>query len=788
MADQKVLDVQNWMNNTYYGNQNWKVVDEDGETGIETVTGLIRALQIELGLDVDGSFGPGTKSAFNSLYPSGLSKNTVADTQQLKNINVIVNGGLFCRGIAGDWNYLELFSDTTEEGIITMKTQLGMENPDGVVRGIDMKAILTTDAYTTINNTYNIKVREIQQALNRKYLNMMGDYLATNGLYDRNTNKTIKMAVQYEIGVTPDGSWGNATKNALPALTIGSSNTDLIYLLQYLLFLNGFDPNGFDGSFGNGARSAVMQFQELMHLEVDGSVGPQTWFALAVSCGDTSRAANACDTRFEITAERAQVLKQNGYEVVGRYINGGDFKELREGELETIFDAGLKAFFIYQENNRLISDFSFEKGMEAALRANIAAKKHNIQKGSIIYFAVDLDVYEDQIESYIVPYFNGISQYLSEDYKVGIYGPRLVCTTVSARGLSNSSFVADMSSGYSCNIGQKIPEDWCYDQYVEISNFNNDFDIDKVTYNGKIEASNTIEESKTINNDVYEFLEKIYNLAEQYCQENEIDYDIPNKNILVLQYLRCDEYKGEKWNIVASNLNTDWTDYVKSKIDNQRKNNIFIYTNGDDIKYRVGLIHWAVTTESNMAKYNNPLYGIEAQMSITDLAGWAGDLISFTAKIDDEYETTGVMKDNNELENLIGGFNSYTFDYEDFIQDIDAVNLYLKLNSKKISEALREYYDDGEYKHRYNLFLMNWLAVYGIPDEVEDTSSKYEILYRMAYQYLEDNTATTPGSYSSLFVELLGNDMQFDRERWAVPMSIAWAQKINNLIYQESNS
>ena len=172
MADQKVLEVQRWMNTTYFGNKNWVQVETDGETGIKTVAGLIRALQIELGLDVDGSFGPGTKSAFNSLYPNGLSKNIIADTQQQKNINVIVNGGLFCRGIAGDWNNLELFSDTTEEGIITMKTQLGLENPDGIVRAIDMKAILTTDAYTTIDNEYNIKVREIQQALNRKYLSM----------------------------------------------------------------------------------------------------------------------------------------------------------------------------------------------------------------------------------------------------------------------------------------------------------------------------------------------------------------------------------------------------------------------------------------------------------------------------------------------------------------------------------------------------------------------------------------------------------------------------------------
>ena len=202
-----------------------------------------------------------------------------------------------------------------------MKSQLGVENPNGIVRAIDVKAILTTEAYTTTGNEYNVKVREIQQELNRKYLNMMGDYLATNGLYDRNTNNAIKKAVQFEIGVDADGVWGNGTKNALPVINIGSGYRNLIYLLQYLLYLNGFDPNGFDGIYGNGAKTAVINFQTLMNLDADGIVGAQTWFALAVSSGDTSRAANACDTRFEITEERANVLKNNGYEVVGRYIN-----------------------------------------------------------------------------------------------------------------------------------------------------------------------------------------------------------------------------------------------------------------------------------------------------------------------------------------------------------------------------------------------------------------------------------------------------------------------------------
>ena len=775
MADQKVLDVQNWMNNTYFENQNWKVIDEDGETGIETVTGLIRALQIELGLDVDGSLGPGTKSAFNSLYPNGLSKDIVADTQQLKNINVIVNGGLFCRGIAGDWNYLELFSDTTEEGIITMKTQLGLENPDGIVRAIDMKAILTTDAYTTIDNAYNIKVREIQQALNRKYLSMMGDYLATNGLYDRNTNKVIKMAVQYEIGVDTDGSWGDGTKNALPALTMGSSNTDLIYLLQYLLFLNGFDPNGFDGSFGNGARNAVMQFQELMHLEVDGSVGPQTWFALAVSCGDTSRTANACDTRFEITAERAQVLKQNGYEVVGRYINGGDFKELREGELETIFNAGLKAFFIYQENNRLIDDFSYEKGILAGNRATECAKKHKILKNSIIYFAVDLDVYEDQINEYIIPYFKGIKASLGPNYKIGIYGPRLVCSRVAQEGLSESSFVADMSSGYSCNIGQKMPENWCYDQYVEISNFNGEFDIDKVTYNGKVEASSTIEKSDVEiieNQSVFNLLSSLYQIADEFCIDKEVENTVLTKNILALQFFRDVSYDTTAWNILIGKVEEDFIEMALQRLNMQgeERKNIKIKVNNSQ---PIDLIHLSVVIEAMLRTFKDASDYVVVR-AMHDLFGWAGDLIQVTSKLASSLNNPPSV---NELMKYIGSVDenyNYGFTIEDFLQDIDAVNLYNNLKNNRIDEVFKNYYDN-EQSQRYSKFFYNLWEREGTPE-----MNSFTFFYEMAKVYLQKENTNIVGLLSGAFHVVL-KYQDYDEDIWAEPMSLAFAKKMSDI-------
>lgn len=737
MADEKVRQVQQWLVDRYNFD-----LEVDGYTGGITVRALIKALQKELGFadsEIDGSFGPGTEERYNTLYPNGLS-NTEPSW-----VTYIVRCGMYCRGIDGgtlDEEQGKLYTSDIMNGVMKMKQQLGLVNYGADVKAIDLKAILTTDAYTKVSNG-DEKVREIQQALNRKYLNILKYYLPTNGLYERNTNMAIKKAIQAEIGVTVDGSWGNGTKNALPALSVGSSRTSLVYLLQYLLYLNGFDPNGFDGSFGNGAKTAVINFQELMKLDVDGSVGPQTWFALVLSCGDTSRNANACDTRFEITPERAQVLKNNGYQVVGRYINGGNFKELRDGELEVIFDAGLKAFIIYQDNNRLISDFSYTKGKKAAIDASAAAIRHKIPENTVIYFAVDLDVYEEQIDSYIIPFFDAINNSIDSKYKVGIYGPRLVCERVSNHNLAVSSFVADMSTGYSCNIGQKMPSNWCYDQFVEISNFNNDFDIDKVTYNGSVEAMSSIENEadlSKVNNKMINFLTEAYNLAKQYHGNNST---VLENNLLVLQYISELSYYSAEWSLLAS-YDKNGIKYIKEHIStDDRDSGIYI----EETHSVIGLPHLTVSL-CTILNYKTGINSID--VPITDLTGWAGDLLQFAGEFEDKLKKNVYPNYSKELiVQLLGVEDSLGFGLEDFIQDIDAWNLYKELMELPIAVVFSNYYGKASY-NRFIGFVNNRIEFGSLPFD-SPTATAYDKIYMLAKQYLETDTSTLGGEIAQVF-------------------------------------
>jgi len=54
-------------------------------------------------------------------------------------------------------------------------------------------------------------------------------------------------------------------------------------------------------------------------------------------------------------------------------------------------------------------------------------------------------------------------------FQIGVYGPRAVCNVLESKGLTRYSFVADMSSGFTGNIGQPMQNNWAYEQICEIT-------------------------------------------------------------------------------------------------------------------------------------------------------------------------------------------------------------------------------------------------------------------------------------------------------------------------------
>lgn len=80
-------------------------------------------------------------------------------------------------------------------------------------------------------------------------------------------------------------------------------------------------------------------------------------------------------------------------------------------------------------------------------------------------------------------------------YRIGIYSARNTCGIVSAQGLASSSFVSDMSTGYSGNLGYPLPSNWAFDQIQEYTN-SAGFGIDKNVTSGRYMGFSSVTEGQ----------------------------------------------------------------------------------------------------------------------------------------------------------------------------------------------------------------------------------------------------------------------------------------------------
>ncbi|MFT7822396.1 glycoside hydrolase domain-containing protein [Bacillus siamensis] len=496
--DEMVLETQQWLNETYKGRHGYNKVPENGKTGWDTIYGLTRALQIELGISEPAdNFGPTTQRLFKPL------KKQAPDSKPT-NMNYILQGALWCKGF-NPGGFSGVFYENTESAVKEFQKAAGLTKQDGIVTALIMKALLDMSAFRLVAGG-DKKIRQIQQNLNRDYNDYIG-LMPCDGLYARDTNKALIYALQKEEGMSTsvaNGFFGNGTTSLCPTLTPGDSRTGFVLIVQYALYCNGksFDPGEFDGKYGVGVVSAVKAFQAFMCLPQTGYADMPTIKALLSSSGDTARAVSACDTAAIITADTAKTLRENGYKIVGRYLTGNvrtssglTSKALTSKELSTIFDAGLSVFPIYQDGGYESSYFVKDQGTRDAYSAASAARRLGFPSGTTIYFAVDFDAYDYEVTDKIIPYFQEIKSAFMKmqafstapKYEIGVYGPRNICIRTSEAGLTKYSFTANMSTGFSGNLGYPMPKNWAFDQFYEgtIGSGAGKVAIDKDGYSGK---------------------------------------------------------------------------------------------------------------------------------------------------------------------------------------------------------------------------------------------------------------------------------------------------------------
>lgn len=737
--DQMVLKTQQWMNETYGNDSRYTRVAEDGYTGWGTINGLIIALQIELGMaETAAVIGPTTRSKFKAKYPNGIVEQSADDTKT-DNVHGIIQGALWCKGYYAETGSITLyFKGQTARSIKSLKSDMGIGGDSTVTMDI-MECLLSMKQFVLLTNYGGtVALRSIQQQINRDYRNYTG-IIPCDGLYGREMNTAIIQVLQAIEGFGPEvsnGNFGNGTKGALKVITAANAAQypDWVWIASVAMVCNKYLASPVR-TWTTTFQTQLEAFQAEYALPITRQLDVNTWMSLFVSKGNPDRAATACDTRFEITDALAQKLKADGYSIVGRYLTGGDFKEIRPGELERILSYGLKYFPIFQENGRNLSEFTYARGAAHAKAAREAA----IAKGvppTVIYFAVDLDVMDYQVDSNILPYFRGVSEHMGPMFKVGIYASRNVCTRVSNAGYAVSSFVSDMSTGYSGNLGFSIPANWNYDQFHEITGYGGSWDLDKVAYKGRVPACDKIQsyalagytppqdpDTSTTAHTIFEIISMVRELEDayeefrggkylSYAPQGE-HYAPQSVHAGVLNYMSKSYLKDIEFLVSVQPPDEVFQQFISAEYkDLEDSLSPYLIKNGEEVKDNIGGLndvpHLAVST----------LAYIDASIAPDYYVSWGGDLASGMEDIH-IYKKFYPNFSIQQVANLFIGSRKENFpkdikdsitvqcNYTDFCDDNDAIALSRIIKSKSatahvLTDAMQEYYSNLSAAKRYS--------------------------------------------------------------------------------------
>jgi hypothetical protein len=111
-------------------------------------------------------------------------------------------------------------------------------------------------------------------------------------------------------------------------------------------------------------------------------------------------------------------------------------KRLIRSEAEAILNAGMSIAIVHQAAGDRPSAFSHDSGIADATHArNYGAKVIGQPDGSAIYFGVDFDADQPDVNNRIVPYFQAVRSVLQSSdqlpkYKVGVYGDGVTLKTL----------------------------------------------------------------------------------------------------------------------------------------------------------------------------------------------------------------------------------------------------------------------------------------------------------------------------------------------------------------------
>ncbi len=645
---------------------------------------LTMALQHELGITaLSWSFGPATMAKLEAHGPVSSSSK--------KNLIYIAQCAFFCKGydagdINGEWGNRTI-GVSTDLAVYMMMDEMGLAaSRDNTIKPKVFKALLTLDAYKLLNGG-NSEVRKIQQWLNANYWGKsFGAVIPCDGIYSRDVQQSLMKAIQSASGIedaSVNGQFGPRTREGLRQHPLAPGDVGLwVQFLSAACVFNGdIVVNGtptrtvFRDQFVEALSNYLKDFQNFNQVSGLGSSGHgkadyDTWCQLLVSTGNPDRATAGCDTRFTISSGMAKALKASGYNVIGRYLsndpNGWD-KCIKPGELESIFDAGLRVLPIFQLNARQLSDFTYSTGYSHGQEAHDRITYYNFTNGPTVYFAVDYDATDNEITSNIIPYFRGVQAAALKNgrsYRTGVYGSRNVCSRVSKETSTSSSFVSGMSWGFSGNLGYALPSNWAFNQIKEFSytGAGETIDLDNDVHRpavdpgvGRADVGGPSTSPATV---MLDFIDKVHAAA--------VTYGGANPSVRVMEYLRHPQYTGEYqgWTLLLGPADQKWLDYANARF-GERGATQLRYS---DPLYgeTVNIDHLAATASAVVLKGS----GVGAGIKRGDFGGWSGDLTTFYCDWFNR-RTSYTSAYAFALDNLAIRGKASSWSFGDMIEDVD---------------------------------------------------------------------------------------------------------------------
>jgi peptidoglycan hydrolase-like protein with peptidoglycan-binding domain len=500
LADIHLCAAQRWLNRTYrpLGPGVYPGCPEDGYPSWQMVQPMTQALQYEHGISPTvPTFGPATFAAVRN-------RNTMPGDEMpgRENLVGIWNAALWCKGFFAS-SSLTLWQDASEDSLAQLYADAGLTYADRDARyrmwPHVARVLMRMDQFRRVSNG-STDVQRVQRRLNSRYVAGVGipamGLVPCDGVYSRDVQQGLMMGLQYELGIglsAINGNFGPGTQSALRGRGSGQLAGDLRYLYRAACLFNSptrmrdgattvplsYTPSDIDTDTGTASHVQwVRAFQDFSQIPVTGTNDYTTWAQLLVSSGDTGRPATGCDCITQITPARGQALYAAGYRIVGRYLDehlpptDPEYrgKALKPEEPQQILDAGLRFYPLFQWNNTELFTFDYGRGYTQGTKAHEKAVGYRIPAGTCIYFAVDYDATDDDIDANIKPYFDGVRTALNAlggRYTFGVYGSRNVCTRVSREMGARWSFVSGMSWGFSGNLGFPMPENWSFNQIRE---------------------------------------------------------------------------------------------------------------------------------------------------------------------------------------------------------------------------------------------------------------------------------------------------------------------------------